>query len=1333
MIKTGNFICLSLLCSTATTLLADLKPLPERKAYLKAEKTQRQDTVLKVKTFSYKKKLYEQPCFEVGANKAVYVRKIDGRNRIDLDKSATIYINGKEVLKFLWWGSFGRGQSGYPFPDINKDRGHLTKIDKRAGTATFQKQYIAPDKSKRTFSYTLKALPDSKVELSWNVGVSQEEMAKMPKRYGVALWLIMKHYRGTTITFDGKRLLQADRQTLIDKKKVVTRVKGNMAYDPENQSKNFELKFGYSANGNVSESVYVPPKNADRYTISCRQGDRLSGKLIIDFGAAGVKKKVYPSVGGIDFWKNDNIHVPVSPVRNLMPNPSFEQGLRYWRYTGGGAKYTPGQGPRYVVTEKALFGKKALVIRHTQRGSSKLKSFPIPLDKGKTYTLSFYAKADKDCNLNVALASAANGGKFRGRYGVVFGDSGSADATFSITTEWKRYHRTFIADGGGVQVLLSGSNNTLIDGLQLEKAKTPGELVLAPIEGLFTTSNSDNFIAKGNDINGAFTFRGKAGTSGEVAVKVKNAFGEIVASKKLNVKIPESGVETLAFPLDKNEIGEGIFVVRADFSADGKHYTDYYRFSVMDPLDNTHATKDIFGAGLGMIVRIGRGEELAKKYMQWGFGSTSWGYGDNEYNHRVRAPMEKKYKIANYLNSTRLRRDKRYPDLAGNKFKKWTKITPELEKQIEESAYEKAQHYDPKQYNKWCFGNEEENVGLCGQGKFDEYFKAQFAAAKGLKRARPNAIYTPSNGTTGYNKWRGNRGMEGYLKAAKKHNFKYDAISVHPYGSIDNGSLAYSDLDDDVAMLIAQMKRYGYGKETPIYLSEMFNVTETYIPEWGAGPAYDNYCAGKPTYDFGNREFIHAASIARIWIIALKYWPQLQSVNVWVSFPFMDYYQSPLLMAKAANTLGHHLPDVKYVADIKPAAGIRGYSFKLKDGTGVVPIWCVDHDVENGRADGPQIKVKFDQKVTFYDLMGNQREAKVGKDGYTTVSLTPAPLLIKADNVQLLTKSLQHAIPNNSRSALKIAVLPSGNGQINLGIKNLTTINQSGKINLSGKNVAYSVPASKTQVKAIPGERVTARYGKMYKWDSIITVKPDSGVGDKQKWDMSYFYAPKVSGKPDWSKIPAIDITNHYVGKKYKGKTPDEKDQKAKFKVAWDNDNLYFRLEAKDDKFVLSPENWKRGRADTSLYSHDGCLEVYLDTGADGRTNPSKDFDANDYRFDFSIAKNGKSGPGMVYRLREVDKQLAQGLDMPSKKEAAKSIKNYFELTKDGYAYTITFPQRQIMPLTLKKGTVCGFGLYLHDKDNNDTVGCPKGLSLATEYGSHCDHKPHVWPLMILK
>nr|MCR5839032.1 hypothetical protein [Kiritimatiellia bacterium] len=39
-----------------------------------------------------------------------------------------------------------------------------------------------------------------------------------------------------------------------------------------------------------------------------------------------------PSVRGIDFWAHDRLHVPLTPTRNLLPNPSFESGLRYWRF-----------------------------------------------------------------------------------------------------------------------------------------------------------------------------------------------------------------------------------------------------------------------------------------------------------------------------------------------------------------------------------------------------------------------------------------------------------------------------------------------------------------------------------------------------------------------------------------------------------------------------------------------------------------------------------------------------------------------------------------------------------------------------------------------------------------------------------------------------------------------------------------------------------------------------------------------------------------------------------------------------------------------------------------
>ena len=65
------------------------------------------------------------------------------------------------------------------------------------------------------------------------------------------------------------------------------------------------------------------------------------------------------------------------------------------------------------------------------------------------------------------------------------------------------------------------------------------------------------------------------------------------------------------------------------------------------------------------------------------------------------------------------------------------------------------------------------------------------------------------------------------------------------------------------------------------------------------------------------------------------------------------------------------------------------------------------------------------------------------------------------------------------------------------------------------------------------------------------------------------------------------------------------------------------------------------------------------------------------------------------------------------------------------YAYTISFEQKYIEPLHLQKGSIAGFGLYLHDRMDDGTMG-NKGLSLSTEPGAHCDAKPQRWPLMIL-
>ena len=90
------------------------------------------------------------------------------------------------------------------------------------------------------------------------------------------------------------------------------------------------------------------------------------------------------------------------------------------------------------------------------------------------------------------------------------------------------------------------------------------------------------------------------------------------------------------------------------------------------------------------------------------------------------------------------------------------------------------------------------------------------------------------------------------------------------------------------------------------------------------------------------------------------------------------------------------------------------------------------------------------------------------------------------------------------------------------------------------------------------------------------------------------------------------------------------------------------------------------------------------------------------------------------------------GVNMATKEEAAKKIKCDFRKTEKGYVYTITFDQRYLEPIVLRKGFVAGFGLFLHDRDDASIPPGLKGLSLATEPGAHCDFKPHLWPLMIL-
>lgn len=1315
----------TLLLSTLAIGMASLFPsgsghskLPNPQPPFLAESGKREAPELKVMSIGG----VEQPSLWVG-NKRIGFREKGNVNR---DQQAEIMVDNEEIMSFHFWGSIPPRAHGYPFKTKDGTTPAIT-YDKAQNTITYSKEYLQANGEPATFSYRLKGVGDSKVEVSWDVGVPQAKFEANPDAYvGVGPWFMSSDaYRKERVTIDGKTVTFIDKSALVRGKE--TPVTGGTngftwVYAPDKPLQSFTITFpGYYGYG-ISEGI----GGGDSCSICIRLGTKrrlASDKFMIDFGdVAGRTADAPPPVAGIDFWEHDRFCVPAPTTRNLMPNPSFEQGLRFWGWWGGGGKYNPSDIPAYSISPAARFGKNALWIR-PGKGAQAMTSFLVPVLKGKTYTVSFYAKAEKPGTFALGI---------QGVKGSEFNWMKAFQTTHKLaTTDWERKSFSFAADCSGISLMLSSGQDLLVDGLQFEEGGQATEFVAPAVEGFLATSDPDNNLALGQPVDASMSLYGKPGAGGTVHLQLFNYYRERLHDLTVNYALDAAGAAKLELPFVAKRLGTGVFVIQADFQPkDGPAIRDYYRLSIMDFLENRHADKDVFGSLCAAPI-LTRGDDLMRNFMRWGFGSTTYNWHSQE-----EVELYRKYRIANSLMISCDSVEKEDREFSRNT-KNWTDITPEIEKRVEEISCKvvKAHPWGTS----WAWSTESEGSPIISAGRFDEWAKVQLAMWRGIKRANPNAIVLPDGGTSGFGRLRGYREMEGYLKATQG-KVKWDAMAVHPYGTVDG-------IEQCTDMLNEIMAKYGYDKSTPIDYTEGFNCTHTRIPEWGDDGCYDNYGGGKPSYDFGWREYLHAAHVARIYLACLKDWPQVRSFNIWVAHPYMDQYLTPLSLCKVPNTLGHLLPKPVFKADVLPAAGIKGYVFEDEQGRGVAAVWCNAAKVQEGLEKGPDMSVKFGRDVPeFIDLMGNVRPVSA-KGGRVDIPLTPAPLFMRSakGGADRLVTALNAAEVSGAGSSLKVTVQPALDGSIEAAAANLTGKALKGKLRVGDNDIPFDIKAKGGYVAKLK-ERVDPVPGKLNAWSGSIVAEFPSGRQDRSDWTMQFFFVPHAA-KPlpldpasaEWNTIPVIPVTN-FFGKAEPGqeaaKSSGPGDLEAKFQIAWDKDNLYVRVSCVDDNFVVTePQRYKDSveRTAKTFYMHDGCVELYLDTGANGRSNPLNDYDQDDYRYDFAPGNDkGDSGPGAVYRLYEPYHQLAGGLEMPKKEEAAKGVKSQFQRDGNRYAYVMILSQRYIEPLKLEKGWLTGFGLYIHDKDKLEEQWPPKGLSLATRPGAHCDHRPDLWPIMIL-
>ena len=1295
--------------------------LPDVPPPFKASNGKRIIPELKITSFVKGDVSYEQPSLWIG-NKRIGFREFFNHER---DQMAVIVVDNQAILGLHFWGVNGDKMFGFPFKAKEGTTPQL-KTDKAANTITYSKQYVQLNGETATFSYTLKPAGESKVEVSWNIGIPQERIDATPKAFAyVSPWFTSNNsYRLAPVVINGQVIK-------INEKSV------------------FEKKSAPLTNGTVLEFVYNPGKPLesfcfklpDHYSFSASEGARGGGcelfiptnskktlagdSFIIDFGDAAQNAPGAPApVAGIDFWGQDRMGVPPPTTRNLMPNPSFEQGLRFWTWWGGGGSFVLSDIPQYSISSDAVFGGKSLLIRPTQ-GGQPMNSFMIPVLKDKTYTLSFYAKSDKP---GARLTFGVLGTK-----GSKFSWMEAFKSQFPLSGGWERKSFSFTPDCRGISFLVCSASTVLIDGIQLEAGSAPSEFVSPEVEGMLISSDPDNNLAAGQPVNAAFEICGKPNAKGEVELNLFNYYREKLYTFKSPYILNDRGFAKLPLPFEDSRLETGVFVIQSEIRPEkGVPVRDYYRLSIMDFLENKHPSKDLFG-NLCSATRITRADDLARNYMRWGFGSITYGEAKEQ-----EAQLLRKYRITNYLMviSNYVNAEER--PVVKDALEKWTEITPEREKQLEDIAFNIVKRHPWG--TSWAFSTEVEGRSpLTRAGKFDEWAKVQMAVSRGIRKAKPDAVSLPEGGTSGFSRLRGYRETEGYL-AATAGKIKWDAIATHPYGAID-------DLDIVSDMMIGLTAKYGY-KEIPIDYTEGFNVTHTKIPEWGDDGCYDNYQGGKPSYDFGWREYLHAAWIARTYITCMKYWPRVRSFNIWTAHPYMDQYLTPLAACKVPNTLGHLLGNPKFTADIRPAAGVRGYVFEDEQGRGVAAVWCSISKVEEGIERGPELFVKFEDDIPeFIDLMGNKRTPAVEK-GIASIPLNSAPLFIrsKRGGADKLAGALNNADVSGAASSLMVVIQPDTNGSIEAITNNLTGKDLRGTLKIGENSIPFAIPAKSNVVNKLK-ESVEPVPGKLHDWKGDIGIEFPGGRKDSSRWDMQFLYVPHTDKPlpldplaPEWNKIPSIRMNNWFIQKSSGVKPVDggyPGDLDAGFQIAWDKNNLYLRIECKDDKFILTGPARRRksiNGSDPMLYMNDGCVELYLDTGANGRSNTFKGFDQDDYRYDFYAGSAAATdGPGTVYRLREVYHQLAGGIIMATKDEAAKGVKCQFHRDGNNYSYVIILPQWYIEPLKLEKGWRAGFGLYIHDNDDPARDWPGKGLSLATEPGAHCDRRPDLWPVMVLE
>lgn len=1045
----------------------------------------------------------------------------------------------------------------------------------------------------------------------------------------------------------------------------------------------------------------------DRVTVFPSATGKL--KILLDFRKVSKASLVrsQETYGGIDYWKNDRLRLPqYGKCRNLVQNPSFENGMTYWGYRNYGRDNDFKVKWIYRIDDSEVkFGNHSLLMRALPRNPyhpMQISTFTMPVDQDREYVVSFYAKADRPGTRILLSGRCATVPLW---HPSLWKDRKSMYEVFDVSTEWKRYsvvveprQRLLSLYLGPVarSDIKGGEGRIWFDGVQLEPGKiTPYQE--KPVSAQLTSVAQGSFLEAGQEPDMHLRLSlNRPGIAGGVNIEITDFWRKTLVRRSHRFTSGEDGYCSIPITEVNRDFPRGIFIVKADIKLDdGFECRELFRFSVMDFLDNKQRNKDIISCEftVGIPRAAPDAERGVERLRDVGFGSAvSVAYVPDT----QRMKMLRKYGISlaggcSIIDKRRGGGSIKVGDRELTGILKMLDPTPAQLSEFEKLCALKAAQ-NPL-VDLWYFSSECPAGCLPLSAHLDAFSKFLVATYRGVEKGNPKAKVQLSGGPSDISLHGGVRQVREFIEATRKlaPEIVFDGVGGHTYRATPENP----DLDTDLAAFFEMLDKTAY-RGCSINLNEGMNYFPLTMLEYSIDPHRGNSSKwlGSPvSYDLGEGERIAAAYYARSWLVGLKHHRRVLTMSGHQSrFMFLDFDLTVYSLLKVSNTFGRLLGNADFREDIRFAPFVRCYLFEDDRRRPVAALWSHIPAVDRGLGKAPMAAFPFTGDTPeIYDLMENTRKPEVRPDGSVVLPVGSQPVFLvgRPGTLGDMSRAIRSAglLGQDGAATVAISALPVSVSEAEVTFRNLLSKQFVGSASVSfaraTERIALELGASAWVKRVIKGKTPFSKNRL-----DVFTLAADlEGPGGQSvKTAISYpvlfigRFVPKVDGDlDDWQDTPFIPLN---VGK--------TESLSASIKLAWDDSHLYLAAKVDDASPAAVPRRQVmegKGR---------DMLGICLDLISNGRLKANLAlFDDDNYCYEFMPSPKGEKG--IAFCDYAPVTQADSGRMAPRKGRIDEQITAICRRRADGYIYEIAIPKARLMPLRFEKGTPFGFSVAAAD------------------------------------